>query len=93
MKKKSSLALAMASLALTGVLSGCHVDKEQIEEIKATLSSEELAQITRILTENGIVIGADGIDIPASQRPVIRDPSQAVALYGAPSVFVKPAEE
>ena len=81
MKKKRSLALAMASLALTGSLTGCHIDKEQLEEIKATLTSEELAAVMQILEDNNIVIGADGIDLPEHIR-FPRDPTVNIVLYG-----------
>ena len=81
MKKKRSLSLAMASLALTGSLTGCHIDKEQLEEIKATLTSEELAAVMQILEDNNIVIGADGIDLPEHIR-FPHDPTVNIVLYG-----------
>ncbi|MBE6704803.1 MAG: hypothetical protein E7583_06030 [Ruminococcaceae bacterium] len=82
MKKKRSLSLAMASLALTGSLTGCHIDKEQLEEIKATLTSEELAAVMQILEDNNIVIGADGIDLPEHIQLIMKNPMMSTVLYG-----------
>lgn len=88
MKKSKTLALTMASLLLAGSLTGCHIDKEQLEQIKATLSDDELARIVEILDSHGIVITDDGVDIPENVlKPVVSRPSNVAALYGAPPVF------